>query len=403
MAFEKQETAGSARSEKANLRLIFWQNMPSPHQSPYIRALAEHPNMEVNLVVQDPLPAWRRNIGWSEPDFGRTKVYVQPGKETILQLISHSLPDDVHLFTGIRAYPMVWQAFRAAIDTPARIGLISEPGYWLGVFGLARLLRARVEAARYGRRLNFILAIGHLAMRWFAMAGYAGSKTYRFAYCTEKPTLLSSQPFGGQLSTDRPVKLAFIGQCIRRKGADLLLEALGGLRDPGWELDIVGDGEERPALEQLSSRLGLQDRVHFWGSKTNSEAMRILETSDVLVLPSRWDGWGAVVNEALIRGVPVICSDRCGAADLLGQPERGTVFKAGSVAKLRSALVVRTSVGKRTAETSRRIEDWARVIAGESVADYVLEVLDASTGEQSSPVPPWFSQRDGDDRTESVS
>ena len=228
------------------------------------------------------------------------------------------------------------------------------------------------------------------------MAGYPSEKTYRFAYCTELPATPSSQVSGRHESIGAPVRLTFIGQCIKRKGADLLLEALGKLRQLGWELDIVGDGADRLALEKQSSRLGLQDQVHFLGSRPNAEAMRILEASDLLVLPSRWDGWGAVVNEALIRGIPVVCSDRCGAADLLGQRERGAVFKASSVAELSEVLRGQIAAGKLSAEISRRIQLWAQTITGKSVADYLLEVLAVGTGEHPRPVLPWFSQRDGD-------
>ena len=50
-----------------------------------------------------------------------------------------------------------------------------------------------------------------------------------------------------------------------------------------------------------------------------------MAAADVLVLPSRFDGWGAVVNEALMVGTPVICSDRCGASDVIENGRNGYV------------------------------------------------------------------------------
>ena len=56
------------------------------------------------------------------------------------------------------------------------------------------------------------------------------------------------------------------------------------------------------------------------------------------MLPSRFDGWGAVVNEALMVGTPVICSDRCGASDLIENGRNGYVFEAGNARALRERL-----------------------------------------------------------------
>ena len=169
--------------------------------------------------------------------------------------------------------------------------------------------RTRLDRLRYGRRVDVIFAIGHLALRWFKMAGYAERILYPFVYTTETP-----EP-GAAFSRDPrlPVRLLFVGQCVPRKGLDLLLAALAQLNGLDWTLDVVGDGADRLQLERQSQDLGLAGKVTFAGALANDEATRRIADADLLVLPSRWDGWGAVVNEALMRGVPVVCSDACAA------------------------------------------------------------------------------------------
>src|SRR5437870_11248743 len=64
-----------------------------------------------------------------------------------------------------------------------------------------------------------------------------------------------------------------------------------------------------------------------------------MDSADLLVLPSRYDGWGAVINEALMSGIPAICSDNCGAADLVrSSVQLGAVFRAGSAIDLARVL-----------------------------------------------------------------
>ena len=62
-----------------------------------------------------------------------------------------------------------------------------------------------------------------------------------------------------------------------------------------------------------------------------------IAAADLLALPSRWDGWGLVVNEALAVGVPVIASNACGASDLIRQDVNGYVFTSEDAASLRES------------------------------------------------------------------
>jgi phosphatidylinositol alpha-1,6-mannosyltransferase len=152
----------------------------------------------------------------------------------------------------------------------------------------------------------------------------------------------------------------------------------------------VGDGEGRSTWERLASRLQISDHVTFAGVLPNTEAKAILGRLDLFVLPSRFDGWGAVVNEALMQGVPVLCSDRCGARDLLSESWRGEVFKANSVDSLRDVLSTWIGCGKRTPELTERIKNWSRCIEGESLADYFAKVLGHVYSGAPRPMAPWL-------------
>jgi glycosyltransferase involved in cell wall biosynthesis len=186
------------------------------------------------------------------------------------------------------------------------------------------------------------------------------------------------------------VTMGFVGSLIPRKGGDLLLRALAALPDRNWRLIIIGDGESRYDWERLAARGRIADRVTFTGVLPNAEAKAILGRLDLFVLPSRFDGWGVVVNEALMQGVPVLCSDRCGARDLLSESWRGEVFKADSVETLRDVLSKWILRGKRTPELTARIKNWSRCIEGESVADYFTKVLGHVYNGGPRPIAPWL-------------
>ena len=116
----------------------------------------------------------------------------------------------------------------------------------------------------------------------------------------------------------------------------------------------------------------------------------LFHDTDLLLLPSRKDGWGAVVNEALMCGVPVICSDNCGAADLLREPWRGAIFKAGSVEGLRERLQEWIERGRRTEKSSARIREWSCALEGPRVARYLVDIVGHVRAGGQRPFPPWY-------------
>ena len=79
--------------------------------------------------------------------------------------------------------------------------------------------------------------------------------------------------------------------------------------------------------QQEILKLKLKDKIHFLGTKPQTEVPTYMQQADIFILPSVYDGWGAVVNEALQAGCYVICSDAAGASDLILQDDSGIPFR----------------------------------------------------------------------------
>ena len=122
-----------------------------------------------------------------------------------------------------------------------------------------------------------------------------------------------------------------MGALIPRKRVDVLLRALALLPSdvPPWILEVHGDGPSKPALAALAADLGISDRIRWGGRFESSEAAARMAGLSSMILPSDFDGWGAVVNEALLCGVPVIASDACGASCVPLRHGWGSAFRAG--------------------------------------------------------------------------
>jgi len=154
------------------------------------------------------------------------------------------------------------------------------------------------------------------------------------------------------------IDVLFSGQLIERKGVDVLIQAFVQISHqvPELRLQLLGTG---PCLHTLTDLIPfeLRDRVQFLGFQQPNAAPEIFAQADAFVLPSRHDGWGVVVNEALGAGLPIIVSDRVGARDLVKHGSNGLITRAGDIDSLACALLklaqsgeLRNSYGALSAE-----------------------------------------------------
>ncbi len=109
-----------------------------------------------------------------------------------------------------------------------------------------------------------------------------------------------------------------VSRLVKQKGLDQLLAAMPRLAKslPEHDVLLVGDGPQASALRRLASRLGIAARVHFCGFQPN--VLEILLASDLLVLPSRWEGMPNVLLEAMACQRPVVCTEVEGVLEVLG-------------------------------------------------------------------------------------
>ncbi len=155
---------------------------------------------------------------------------------------------------------------------------------------------------------------------------------------------------------NEPVFL-FVGRLSEEKGIGTLIEAFANLkrRITNARLRIVGTG---PMLEELKQKVvasGLDDAVAFVGSLQDEPLSREYYGATCLVLPSRSEPWGLVVNESLSHGCPAVVSESCGCVpELIIDGESGYAFTAGDVAALQRTLLKAMEAFADAAGTAQR-------------------------------------------------
>ena len=143
-----------------------------------------------------------------------------------------------------------------------------------------------------------------------------------------------------------------------------LLHAFASADIADSHLVYAGEGAMRSELEVRAQELGLAGRVHFLGFRNQSQLPAVYCASDLLVLPSEYEPFGVVVNEAMLCGCAIVVSDRVGAGrDLVKAGENGFIFPCGDRNALAAILSETLSDQKRLhrmgANARRRMETWS--------------------------------------------
>jgi glycosyltransferase involved in cell wall biosynthesis len=131
-------------------------------------------------------------------------------------------------------------------------------------------------------------------------------------------------------------------------------------------LIIAGDGPLRSRLVSEAAKLGISSRVRFLGFLNQSQLPAVYTGSDVMVLPSRYEPFAVVVNEAMCCGCPVIASDRVGAArDLVAPVKPGFIYRCGNLEAL-AAILRECNAGRAELKRLRqavveRMKTWSPV------------------------------------------
>ena len=127
---------------------------------------------------------------------------------------------------------------------------------------------------------------------------------------------------------DGVLRILFLGQLIRGKGADLMLKTLARLDLP-FTCTIAGDGKDRPMLEKMVKKLNLDHKVRFTGFVSTPEDL--WDNCDVFFFPIRWqEPFGLVGLEALAHGIPVVAFDLGGVREWLIDHENGFAVPEGT-------------------------------------------------------------------------
>ncbi len=369
------------------MNIYFWQNIPSHIQAPGLREFSARWDGEVNGVWCEGITQDRRQMGWLDPDLGRMKQLVldvdNPSGHA--QEIVRQSAGAIHIFSGLHAYAAIVAAHSHAVAIGAEnLGLMVEPGIAMGWKGRLRPLRARLLAQRYRRSIRLVLAMGLRGVEFYQHAGFDSEIVFSYMYQSEPASHLA------KVHVNEPVKLIYVGKFIARKGVDVMLQALSRCRSKNWRLTIVGECPERPKLRHLAEKLGVNGAIEWLGAQPSSGIPELLSQHDLCLVPSRFEGWGVVTNEAIQAGIGVLCSDRVTSKDLVERSGAGAVFPSSDARAFASLIDEWVESPERIEAAKLAARSYRETLSPESVGQYLHDVIRYSFMGGARPQTPWL-------------
>jgi len=302
--------------EGTGMKLVIWMNMPSHHQSAFFQALRDHKEVDLLVRYYGTVTPERLLLGWLQPEaLPVGEMTVKPELDSL-----KTIPDwqqRIHIIEGRESFRR--QLTRRFSATNVRWIHWGERGArrWTTVFRYPFW-------CRYGRRVSKhalgALAIGSLAAKDFRRWGIPDHKLAFLPYAVA--------PLNEYVEPDERIErfaagrniFLYCGELSPHKGVDVLLNAFARGCSDEWVLVLVGPDRFGGKYQALAGKLRIESKTLLRGVLPADRIASAMIQANVFILPSRFDGWGVVLNEAASLGKALISTTACGAAHHLIQP-----------------------------------------------------------------------------------
>lgn len=364
--------------------IVFWLVKYPRSIAGTVKYLSTHYNVTC-FCLDATIDPSRAKMGWSYDSIGNAKLVNLSTVEDKEQYIKDSLKnidkDALHFMMGIRNSGINKYVYKYVIGSNKNVAVIAERRTEYALSWHRKLISDiyyYFETLKIRSKVKFVLAMGTLGVKSYCSLGWSKNKVMPFMYhkVTNRDFVQNSAKDEDTTNTgNNVIKFLYVGQFDRRKGIDILISSFNDVIDRNrWELDIVGANGElmNSMLDWAKSR----ENINYKGVWNSIEVTQNASDYDVCIVPSRYDGWGMFVTEAIEAGVGCITTDKTGSKDLVSSSQAGLVVKSGDVNELCTAIQGCIDNPEIVKAWKIHAKNYRDRISDESIGQYVINCIE---------------------------
>lgn len=326
------------------MKLLYLSNIPSPYRVNFFNELGKYCDLTV-LFETD--ASTERDASWKSYRFSNFKGVILPGIRTgmdtafcpsVLRYLRRNQYD--HIILTVLASP-------TGLLASAWLKLLHIPYCYEGDGGVVKKKRGPKAALKTfiisSAKLCFSTSVefDHYCIAYGSSIGkirrYPFSSVYEKDILEEVPSRSRKTMLREALNITEDHFILSVGRIVPIKGYDILLKTFSHICDPSWGIYIIG-GKITPEYQQIVTELNLKN-IHFIEFMLPEELVKYYMAADIFVLPTRYDPWGLVINEAMSAGLPVVTTYACGAGtEMVMQEENGYLYEPEDISALETHL-----------------------------------------------------------------
>jgi glycosyltransferase involved in cell wall biosynthesis len=371
----------------ASVRVAVVSPEPTPYRAPLLDRVSAQPEIELTVIYAARTVAGRT---WQVEPHHRAVFLSGPRLPGLGRVLRHDYPLTLGISRALRdAGPDVvvvsgWSTFasQAAIawSRAHRVPyVLLVESHDLGPrAGWRRVMKGTV-VPRLVRGAASVLVVGAAARESVLARGAPPERVRVFANTVDVELWMQRADRLPVRPNEDDVAILSVGRLAAEKGLDVLVRAIARTADARLRVIVAGSGPEERRLMRLAEQLGV--RLTIRGDLSEDALAEEYAAADVFALLSLRETWGVVVNEAAASGLPLVLSDRVGAAyDLLRDGENGFVVSSRDVdaaAEALSKLAADAKLRRRMGDRSRElVRGWGYEA---SVENFVAAVREATS------------------------
>lgn len=312
------------------IKIAYFTNFLFHHQYPLCREMLKQKDVDFTFICCEPLSEERKSMGYDDLSNLPFVIRSYESKESHDAAMELAKSADVAIFGST---DLEFLYARMSLDklTFRYCERALRKGAWRAI--IPQTARAIYKQyLRYRKKNLYIMSASAYTSHDLGLFGFDIRKCFKWGYL---PDVMRYDDFESMVAAKSPRSILWVGRFIECKHPEFAIEAAKQLTERGidYSLKFIGDGPLRPRCEDMVKRFGLSDKVTFSASVKPDEVRHQMDKASIFIFTSdRYEGWGAVVGEAMNSGCAVLVSHACGSAPyLIEQNSNGRVYEYGNL------------------------------------------------------------------------